>query len=91
MTTNQTRDFINGQWIERSLANSVKNQVNTRLSVLPRGIDFRLKQICGEAFWYSLTKGERIKAGLLISYLVGRHELPLNFGLMRSNSNTFNK
>jgi len=59
------------------MLNSVKNQVIAAMPRLIRGVRYTTKVICGRAYWKALLKGERILAGVCLSYLVARGELPL--------------
>lgn len=92
MTTNvQTMIYVNGKWFDKKLCDRVKTHVLSQSSSLPLYVEKRLRQICGKEFWNSLTKGEKIHAGLFISSLVEKNELPLQFGEPVSSSRTFYK
>lgn len=56
---------------------------------MPLNVELRLKTICGKEFWSTLTRGEKIIAGLFVAYLVEENKLPLRFGKFVSGSRTF--
>jgi hypothetical protein len=43
----------------------------------PKGNAFRLRQLCGEAFWSPLSNSDRRRAGTLIRAAVAQGLLPL--------------
>jgi hypothetical protein len=69
--------FFKGNWICKDLADSIKGQIKSRLTILSRKTKLTAKSLCGEEFWKRLEKGERLTAGKYIVYLVEQGELPL--------------
>jgi hypothetical protein len=94
MTTNTDKNLkllilVGDTWIDKNLCDKVLVCVKSNLSKMIPGVSLKLKQICGNDFWQLLSKGEKIHAGLYVSELVKKGELPLEFGEPRSHSNTF--
>lgn len=76
-----------GTWVEESFFNQVLQLIREIVPALLLGEVYRTKVLCGKAFWESLEKGERIKAGKCIAHAVARGDLPLRFaGTTKANS-----
>ena len=63
------------------------DRVNSRIPVLDRNRDYSLEEICGRELWRALPKGERIRGGITIAFLVKTGQLPLKFACCPHRSN----
>ncbi|MCX7178074.1 MAG: hypothetical protein NTX56_04625 [Proteobacteria bacterium] len=72
------------------MLNSVEQQVKDMIPRLVRGVRYTAKILCGKAFWKPMEKGERILAGVCLSYLVAKNRLPLvDAGMNSSHSKVY--
>ena len=79
-----------GTWVEERFYNQLLQQVRESVPALELEEVYTAKILCGEAFWESLEKGERIRAGKCIAQMVACKALPLRFaGISESNSRLY--
>ena len=69
--------YGSGLSIHQDLADSIQRQVKEVVPYLPFGEVLTLEEICGKEFWNNYSKGEKIKVGQYVSYLVACDLLPL--------------
>ena len=82
----------NHKSIPQSLCIRVKKQVMDKFSSLIPDVAYTLKKICGNEFWDTLDKWEKIAAGQYMAEIVSKQEIPFVFGEnTSSNSKTFIK
>lgn len=73
--------------VDRELMQRVEQQVRDVLPDLHPEQQYTLKMLCGAKFWNSLSRGQKIEAGVAMVHLVSIHALPLTFAdRTRSNS-----
>lgn len=76
-----------GTWVEERLYNQVFELISEVVPALELEQSYTAEKMCGEVFWDSLEKGERINAGKCVAQMVARKALPLRFaGKTKSNS-----
>jgi hypothetical protein len=68
-----------GTWVEERLYNQVLQLIREIVPALEVEQVYTAKMLCGKAFWDSLKKGERIKAGKCVVDMVLKNLLPLHF------------
>lgn len=79
-----------GTWVEERFYNQLLQQVRESVPALKLEEVYTTKILCGKAFWESLEKGERIRAGKCIAHAVARGDLPLRFaGITKANSQLY--
>lgn len=79
-----------GTWIQERFYNQVLELIRDVVPALELEYSYSAEMMCGEAFWKSLEKGERINAGKCVAQMVRKNILPLCFaGKTRSNSSLY--
>jgi hypothetical protein len=58
---------------------AVRLQVEEVIPVLERDVKYKLEMLCGEAFWRTLSDGEKRMAGRCMAHMVANGLLPLRF------------
>ena len=69
----------NGCSVYPDILDYVRSVVETRIPVLSPDAVYTLKQICGEEFWGTLSKINKIDAGYCMVHFVEKRELPFRF------------
>lgn len=67
----------NGYFLPLNLTQSLHTQIEMRLHEMEPGSTYSLKNICGKAFWKTLTKQERRLAYNCVDFLIEYEDLPL--------------
>ena len=67
----------------------IKQQVLAMIPGLEVGVSYELSEICGTEFWKELGRGEVLKAGLYMSYMVCEEMLPLTDGRYHGATKTY--
>ena len=63
--------------IQNDLADSIKRQLEQEIQKkLPSQI-CTTRQLCGDPFWAQLSKNNKIRTGIYVSYLVANGHMPL--------------
>lgn len=84
--TGQYLVHLGGKKLSMDLMNLVRKQVELRMTALEHGRPYTLRQICGKEFWSQLKKGEPIKAGECMVYMIEQKTLPLtDVGITSAN------
>lgn len=79
-----------GTWVEKRLYNQVLELISEVVPALEQEQSYTAEMMCGEVFWKSLEKKERINAGKCVAQMVARKALPLRFaGTTKSNSRLY--
>lgn len=79
-----------GTWIQERLYNQVLELIREVVPALELEYSYTAEMMCGEAFWKSLEKDERINAGKCVAQMVACKALPLRFaGTSKSNSRLY--
>jgi len=65
--------------IPAALYNAIRLQVEEIIPAMERGVEYTLEMLCGDAFWQTLTDGERRMAGRCLAHMVANKRLPLRF------------
>ena len=69
--------FPDGSAFSKELVDGLVAQIVSRAPQLVRGHEMTLRKICGDTYWLSLTKGQRIDAGICGSRLTKGGYVPL--------------
>lgn len=82
--------LCNGRSIHPLFLERIRSAVMERIPTLKPHRIYSLRKICGDDFWELLEEGEQEKAGLCMSHLVTKHEVPMHFaGKDSHNANTY--
>lgn len=71
--------------VQKSFFESVHLTVEEVVPAMQPNVQYTAEMLCGDEFWSSLTKGERILAGRCLADLVIKKLLPLGFASPGSN------
>ena len=80
LPTNTSPDVVvlrNGSLISMAFFQTIQDHVLQQLPTLIPGSDYTVKQMCREAFWLSLSDGERRSAGACVLNMVETGQLKL--------------
>lgn len=62
--------------VPAELYNAVRFQVEEVIPAMERGVKYTLEMLCGDAFWRTLSDGDRRKAGRCMAHMVANNRLP---------------
>jgi hypothetical protein len=63
--------------MKNKLKKRLVKTIEKRSVNLPNDITLPLRNICGPSWWDTLSRGEKVAAGIYIRRLVTQHKLPL--------------
>ncbi len=75
--------------IDMNFCNRIKQQVSANIHRLVEGASYELSDICGTEFWSKLNRGEVIKAGMCMAWMVRKEILPLTEGEYNGATKTY--
>lgn len=58
---------------------TIRLQVEEVIPAMERGVKYTLEMLCGDAFWRTLSDGEKRMAGRCMAHMVANKRLPLCF------------
>ena len=71
--------MYDGYPIPKAFFDQIQQQLEKTLPTLKRSGRYKARPVLGEAFWESLTNGERRMAGKCLAHLVSLKRVPLHF------------
>ncbi len=84
------KQLNDGIWVEERFYNQVLELIREVVPALELEQRYTAEMMCGEAFWKSVEKGERIRAGKCLVHMVQKNLLPLRFaGTTKANSRLY--
>lgn len=61
--------LYSGIFVDQKFLSMIKKHLRKRAPMLPKGVEFTLKQICGKEFWGQRSRYECVLAGNCMVYL----------------------
>lgn len=72
-----TTILCNGRSVDTQFLTLIHDVVQERIPMLPFGVTYTLKKICGKGFWEQLEDYELEMAGFCMSHLVSTHAVAM--------------